>query len=111
MERISAIIIVNGNFKNTGFGFSCMQQAIVLEIEGTFEYICEDEVRITVSGNLKSIEKMQSWCEQQAITTKVSITFSEGDPTHQHGFEILNLLENTEEKNRILNVKKHIPKE
>ena len=101
-RRLSAVIIVKGNFRNTGFGFSCMQQAIALEIEGTFEYICEDEVRITVSGNLKSIEKMQSWCEKQKITNKVSVAFSKDKPRHYHGFEIVNLLENGEEKNRIL---------
>jgi len=95
MDRtVSATMIVTGNFKNTGFGFSCMQQAVNLGIEGTFEYINMNEVRIRVSGSREALEAMVSWCRRQEITKKVTISYAEHEPEHYHGFEILNLLEN-----------------
>jgi acylphosphatase len=101
-RRVSAILIVKGKFKNTGFGFSCLQQAEALKIEGTFEYLHEGKVRITVSGSHQSIEEMMSWCKKQEITTKAELRLSAYRPEHYHGFKIVNLLENGKVKNGML---------
>lgn len=61
MDR-HAVINLNGNFKDSGFGFSSFKQATSLNIKGEFLYITENQVEIRVSGSPEAIDAFNQWC-------------------------------------------------
>jgi acylphosphatase len=85
-------ILLKGNFKNSGFGFSCLQKATVLNVNGKFEYHNEKEVEIIASGEKESIQRFYQWCIDQKIPDSAELTFSSTKPSQYKEFQIINQL-------------------
>jgi acylphosphatase len=92
MIRTDCIITLTGSFKNTGFGFSCLQKATSLSLCGEFEYLNEKEVEIIVSGGKESIQRFYQWCIDQEIPESAELTFSSTKPSEYKEFQIINQL-------------------
>lgn len=62
--QANAIIILQGDFKNSGIGFSSLKQAILMDILGEFFYINENQVEIRIIGSQQSLDAYYQWCLQ-----------------------------------------------
>lgn len=87
----SGIIILQGKFEQSGFGFSCMQRASALNITGQFEYLTTDKVQIQVAGSETAIQNFHLWCMSQKVTLSGNLrTLSESKKYDE--FQIINQL-------------------
>lgn len=87
----SGKIILRGNFKGSGFGFSCLHQASFLNVTGKFKYLNSDCVNITVSGSQTSLHEFHQWClSQKEINSGNFIQIPETEKYKE--FEISNQL-------------------
>jgi len=92
MIQANGIIALKGNFKNTGFGFSCLQKAISLNVSGEFKYLNEKEVEIIVSGGKESIQKFYNWCIDRNFPESGELDFLSKKPKYYNDFQIINQL-------------------
>jgi acylphosphatase len=92
MIRTDCIITLTGSFKNTGFGFSCLQKATSLSLCGEFEYLNEKEVEIIVSGGKESIQKFYNWCINQSFPKSGKISVLSKKTKYFNEFQIINQL-------------------
>lgn len=65
---------LKGNFRNTGFGFSCLKQAYAMHIAGNLRYISEKEVEMNLEGNNKQLIRFFSWCKSSPETTSICVS-------------------------------------
>jgi acylphosphatase len=82
-------IILTGNFKNTGFGFSCLHRAISMNLKGTFEYLTETSVIIIIFGEKSTFHDFLKWCLSQPETSKGQLQLYNSIETYSD-FEIIN---------------------
>jgi acylphosphatase len=91
-NKICGKIHLEGNFGNTGFGFSCMQQAAKLDISGKFEYQNQKEITILSIGTTEAINDFFQWCLQQNHSGKGELTLLSSPPFRYKEFHIVNHL-------------------
>ena len=89
---MSGKINLKGDFKNSGFGFSCMQQAVNLNITGKFEYLQNNEVEIISFGNKESIRDFFDWALKQQQTVSGNLELSSTKIMRSNEFHIINQL-------------------
>ncbi|RLD52781.1 MAG: hypothetical protein DRJ05_17140 [Bacteroidetes bacterium] len=85
-------ITLEGNYKNSGFGFSCMQRADALNVCGKFEYLSETAIQINVSGKNDVLQKLFNWGLEQTETTSGTFGPDNAKPSQYKEFEIINQL-------------------
>ncbi len=85
-------IILEGNYKNSGFGFSCMRQAAELNVLGKFKYLSKTAIQINVSGKNDVLQKLFNWGLEQAETTSGTFMPDNAKPSQYNEFEIINQL-------------------
>jgi len=91
-RQICGKIHLEGNFENTGFGFSCLQQATKLEIKGNFEYQNKKEISILTIGTTEAINIFFQWCLQQNYSGKGELKFISNAYQQYKEFHIINHL-------------------
>lgn len=87
--QTSGKIILNGHFKNSGFGFSCLQKAVSLSINGSFEYLSGESVQMDVFGIKSSLQDFLQWCLLQTETNTGNLQFDKEIRRYSE-FEIIN---------------------
>ena len=85
-------ILLKGNFKNSGFGFSCLQKATNLNVNGKFEYHNEKEVEIIASGEKESVQRFYKWCIDQKFPESSKFAFLPTKKNQYKEFQIINQL-------------------
>lgn len=65
---------LTGDFKQTGFGFSCLKQASGLHLAGHLRYISEKEVEMNLEGMSEQLNSFFSWCQSCSETASVTIS-------------------------------------
>ncbi|MCB0807361.1 MAG: acylphosphatase [Bacteroidales bacterium] len=85
-------IQLSGNFKQSGFGFSCLQKAWHNNITGQFTYLQHDAVEIHASGSDDSILDFYTWCLNQKETRNGEMASIHLKRIKYTEFEIINQL-------------------
>lgn len=81
-----------GDFRHTGFGFSCLKQACALNIAGNLRYISEQEVEMNLEGNSKQLTRFLSWCKTSTETKSLNISDPMDNLIGLTDFDIINSL-------------------
>lgn len=89
---LSGKIVLKGNFKNTGFGFSCLQYADRLHINGNFKYQNEKEVEIIITGEKEAIQQFYRSCIDQNFPVSGELSYLTNKPDKFREFQIINQL-------------------
>lgn len=55
-------IHLEGTFRNTGFGFSCIKKAFELKITGQLKYTSPNKVDILAQGKESQLVNFYNWC-------------------------------------------------
>jgi len=85
-------ILLKGNFKNSGVGFSCLHKATDLNMSGKFEYHNEKEVEIIAFGKKEAIKSFYQWCINQKFSDSGELSFSTTIAKQPKEFQIINQL-------------------
>jgi acylphosphatase len=88
----NSVIRLKGNFRNSGFGFSCLKQATNLDIKGEFSYLNEQEVEIHLLGSNESMGLFFHWCLQLDCIIDGKHIIEESLQKHYSEFKITNQL-------------------
>ena len=96
MSKIESIsgnqIILQGNFANTGFGFSCMRKASELNLTGHLIYISSNDIEIYVSGSQKKVNTFFKWAKTMNETTSGKMYTTNINRNQLNDFKIINTL-------------------
>jgi hypothetical protein len=66
-------IFIEGDLKNKGFGFMCMQMAYQLNLGGTLHYESGNSATLEISGEEDNIKNVLSRCKRENYILHVHI--------------------------------------
>ena len=85
-------ISLRGNFKETGFGFSCMKQAYKKSITGQLHYTSTQKIEMHLEGGQEQVEDFFSWCMESGETSEGKLSSPMVKTAGFNDFKIINSL-------------------